>query len=71
MEEKLKKYVFYISTAPGDMGGTWDGPTRKIIECEDEAAAKDKIREINANWASVLTCYPLEAEISLKDRKNA
>lgn len=64
----MKNYVFYVFTAPGNMGGRWDGPDRRVIQCKDDDAARAKMREINANWASVLACFPEECEISLKPK---
>lgn len=66
----MKQYVFYVSVAQGNMGGSWEEPKRRIIDCADDEAAKAKMREINANWASVLTCYPLEAEVNLHKERN-
>ena len=64
----MKDYVFYIFNAPSNMGGSWDGPNRKVIQCEDDQAAREKMKEINANWASVLVCFPLECEVKLKSQ---
>lgn len=63
----MKDYVFYVYHAPGNMGGTWDGPDRQVIPCADDDAARAKMREINANWASVLVCFPAECQVTLRD----
>ncbi len=60
----MKSYVFYVSYAPGNMGGNWDGPYRKVIQCENDDEARKEIDNINRNWASVLVCFPAECEVS-------
>lgn len=64
----MKDYVFYISHAPGNMGGRWE-EERKVIACADNDAAREEMRRINANWASVIACFPAECEITLRDNK--
>jgi len=64
----MKDYVFYISHAPGNMGGRWE-EERKVIACADDDVAREEMRRINANWASVIACFPAECEITLRDNK--
>lgn len=61
----MKDYVFYIALAPGNMGGRWEHE-RKVITLADDEAAREEIRKINANWASVLFCFPADCEITLQ-----
>lgn len=63
----MKDYVFYIYYSSGNMGGRGD-QERKVITLADDDAAREEMRRINANWASVIACFPAECEIKLKPK---
>ena len=61
------EYILITMSAPGYMGGNWEGPHREILMAVDDEDARTQARK--KLWTSIVVLFRADAEIDLRTRE--